>query len=155
MDGAFGIVQERIEVELLLRGRDIELYILLAVDTSEAGCCIESARAASIVEPHLLDFRRDALVRQHKPAESRDTVEGDLVVDRLFRYRDVRATDVRVAITLGVGELDARGIGHRGVAPATMTYHYQQIITFLELESGCSEIGIIARLINLLDARTI
>ena len=153
VDGALGVVEEGVEVELLLRGRDIELHVLLAVDTTEAGLGIESARATGVVELELLDVGGDVIVGQHETTEGRDTVEGDLVVDLLLTDGDIGTTEVGVGIARAVGELDLRGVGHRGVATGAMAHDHEEVVALSELEGGLAEIGCGRGLVDLLDAR--
>ena len=125
MDGALcAFMQEGVEVELLLISRDIELHILLAVDTAEAGLSIEGARAAGVVEAHLLDIGGDLGVCEHEATEGRDTVEGDLVVDLILTDGDIGTAEVGVCVACGIGELDLRGVRHRGVATGAMAHDH-------------------------------
>ncbi len=152
MDGALGVVQEGVEVELLVISRDIELHILFAVDTTEAGLCIESARATGVVELELLDIGGDVIVGQHKATEGRDAVEGDLVVDLVLTDGDISTTEVGVGIARGVGELDLRGVGHRGVAVRAMAHDHEEVVAMFQLEMCLAEIGCGRGLVDLLDA---
>ena len=130
------VVQEGVEVELLTARRgDVELHLLLAGHTSETRHCIESAGAAGIVEPHLLDFSRD-VVGDDEAAERHDTVERDLVIHRIFTDGHLAIAQEGVGIARGIGELYLRGGGHCGIAIGTMTYDHQLVGAFVELEGA-------------------
>ena len=152
MDGAFGVMQEGVEVELLLRGSDVELHILLAVDTTETRSGVEGTRASGVVETHLLDLGRDSGICEHEATEGRDPVQGDLVVHLLLTDGHIGTAEVGVCIARGVGELDLRGVSHRGVAIRTVTYDHQEVVALSELEGGLAEIGFGRGLVDLLDA---
>ena len=154
MDGALcAFIREGIEVELFLRGRDIELHVLLAVDTTEARSGIEGARASCVVEAHLLDINGNLGVGQHEATEGRDTVERDLVVNLLLTDGHVATAEIGICVASGVGELDLGEVRHRGVATGAMAHNYQEVVALSELEGGLAEIGFGRGLINLLDAR--
>ena len=152
MDGALQVVQEGVEIKLLLRGRDIELHVLLAVDTAEAGLSIEGARASGVVEAELLDLSGNLGVCEHEATESRDSVQRDLVVDLFLTDGDIATAEVGICVARGVGELDLRGVGHRGVATGAMAYDHQEVGALSELEGGLAEIGFGRGLVDLLDA---
>ena len=125
MDGALcAFIREGIEVELFLRGRDIELHVLLAVDTTEARSGIEGARASCVVEAHLLDINGNLGVGQHEATEGRDTVERDLVVNLLLTDGHVATAEIGICVARGVGELDLGEVRHRGVATGAMAHDH-------------------------------
>ena len=96
MDSALCVVQEGVEVELLLRGRNIELHILLAINTAKAGLSIEGTRASGVVEAELLDLGGNLGVGQHEATEGRDTVERDFVVLLFLTDGDRAAAEVGI-----------------------------------------------------------
>ncbi len=154
MDGGLcALIREAIEVELPLRGRDIAGYGLLALDRAIAGLGIEGARASGIVELHLLDIGRDALVCEHEATERSDTIQGDRQIDIIIADSDLAIIGEGITEALGIGELDLRRVGHRGVAIGAMTHDEYLIGAFFQAEGGLAEISIGGDLIDLLDAR--
>ena len=149
VDGAFLIVEDGVEVELLLSGGDIELDVLLAVDTAQSGAGIEGATTSGVVEAELLHFGGD-IVGYHEPAEGDDSVQGDGEGLGVCAYGDGGTIEEGVGISLGIGELYLCGVGHRGIAIAAMGYDYQLVPTFGELEGGCSEFIVAIYLVGLL-----
>ena len=148
------VVQKGVEVELLTARRgDIELHILLAVDTAQTRHCIEGAGAAGIVEPHFFDFRGD-VVGDDEAAERHNTVEGHLVIHRFFTDGHLAIAQEGVGVARGIDELYLRGVGHRGVATGTMAYDHQLVGALIELEGALSEVCVVGRLVDLLEART-
>ncbi len=148
------VVQKGVEVELLTARRgDIELHVLLTVDTAQTRHCIEGAGAAGIVEPHLLDFRGD-VVGDDETAECHNTVEGDLVIHRFFTDGHLAIAQKGVGVARGIGELYLRGGGHRGIATGIMAYDHQLVGALIELEGALSEVCVVGRLVDLLETRT-
>ena len=149
------LMEERVEVELLLGARgDIEGHRLLAVDATQTGVSIECARASGVVEPHFLNFCGD-VIGEHKAAEGHDTVEGGLLLYRVFGNGDRRMIEERLRVALGVGELDLPQIGHRGVPIRAVTYDHQSIVARFQLEGGCSVIRRFLGLVDLFYTQTV
>ena len=155
VEGAFFVVQEGVEVELPLGGSDFEPDILLALDHSQAGGGIESAGSTGIIETQLLDFGGYIVVRQFETAEGGDAVEGDLHISRLIAYGNLCAIHERVGESLGVGEPDAGGVLHRGVAIAAVAHNNKPVVVLLQLEGALAEGGHIGCLVDLLDALSV
>ena len=141
VDGSFDVVQEGVEVELLLRGSDVELHILLAVDAAKACRGIEGAGTAGVVELHLLDVRW-YIVGDDEAAECYDTVQGDAQVERFFANGHLAIAEEGVGIACGVGELDLRDVSHCGVGTAAVSHDHQLVGSLCQLEGALSECGI-------------
>ena len=155
VEGAFFVMQEGVEVELPLGGRDFEPDILLALDHSQAGGGIESAGSTGIIESQLLDIGGYIVVRQFETAEGGDAVEGDLHISRLVGDSNLGAIHERVGEALGIGEPDTGRVLHRGVATAAVAHDNQPVVVLLQLEGALAEGGHIGCLVDLLDALSV
>ena len=152
-DVALHLMEEGVEIELLLRARrDIEGHRLLAIHGAKAGFCIERARAAGVVELHLLDVGGD-VIGEHEAAHRYDAVEGGLHLHGVFGNGDRGTAEERLGVALGVGELDLPQVGHRGVAIGAVAHDHQGIVAGFQLEGGLAEIGCGRGLVDLLYAR--
>lgn len=111
MDGALYVMQEGVEVELLLARSDIELHILLAVHGAKAGDGIESARAASVIEPHLGDGGGD-VISNDKATEGHYSIQRYGQVLRFAANGNVFGIQEGIRIALSIRELDLGQVGH-------------------------------------------
>ena len=134
MDGAFGIVQEGVEVEGFLAIGDVEHQRLAAVDTAQTGGGIESARAAGVIEAHLGHTGR-IVVGEDETAKGDDALGGDIQLLAFVGNGYVFTIQEGISKTMGIGELNFTGVGHGGVAVAAMGYNDQEVGAWGELET--------------------
>ena len=151
VDGAFGGVEEGVEVELLLARGDIIGHGLGAFHTAEAGGGIEGSAAAGVFELHLGNALW-IVIADDEAAEGDDTVKGDGEVDGFGGDGDVLAVEEGVAIAIAVVKLDLLGVGHGGVTLAAMAHDDKLEGAGIELEGDMSEIGHVRGLVDLLEA---
>ena len=149
---SLGIMQNRIEVELLLPGCDIERHLLFAVDSAKTRSGIESPAASRIVEPQFLHIER-IFVCDGKAAERRDATKGNCV--RLRFCTDGYMTIIQECIceSLGIGKPNLRRVCHRRVPVAAMCHYHQLVFPLFELK-GCRTVVCKPQLlVYLLDSR--
>ena len=151
MDGAFGAVQEGVEVELFLACGDIVGHHLGAVHTTLTCSGIEGTAAAGVFELHLGNTL-GVVIGDDEAAEGDDAVEGEGEVDGVGGDSDVLAVKEGVAVAIAVVELDGLGVGHGGVALAAVGHDDELEGAGVELEGGLAEAGVGRGLVDLLEA---
>lgn len=151
VDGAFGGVEEGVEVELLLAGGDVEGYGLSALHTAQTSGGIEGTAATSVFELHL-GHTLGVVIGDDEAAEGDDAVEGQGEVDGVGGDGDILTVEEGVTVAIAVVELDPLGVGHGGVALAAVSHDDQLIGAGIELEGDMSEIGHVRGLVDLLEA---
>jgi len=150
MDGAGGVMQEGVEVELLLGCRGVDLELLRAVHAAKACGGIERATAALPDEAHqghLLGI----VIGDDKTTERDNTLQGGRDGQRAVTHGDDLVIEERVRITDIIRELYLLRIGHRGVTLAAMRYDHQLVVALGQLERGGTEVRITQLLVGLLD----
>ena len=149
MNGALGIMEIGVQVELLLTCGDIKVQRLDAVHTTQTCMGIKCTRAALVLEPQLGHCLGN-IVGDLYATEGDNALGSDqegMVLGRDLNILNIGEEGVTKALV--VLELYLRQVGHRGITITAMGHDHQLIGAWFELETGPAIVGIASFLVDL------